>query len=190
MIIFYTCAHINEKHRIILFRKSLDFCCYINVSFFLLIFIMILYIMFHLIKASDMLKLIQSYLILLCIYDWDMWEVMADIKGWVKGGWVLSVHLASNEVRAEAANPIIRPPLSLFPIPHLLHPFFNTTSFPPPTSLSIYLLSIYPSRSRYVDAAVPFISFCSNSNCSINWNLFHPCIYQSCIFSIRISYCF
>jgi len=34
MIIFYTCAHIDEKHRIILSRKSLDFCCYINVSFF------------------------------------------------------------------------------------------------------------------------------------------------------------
>jgi len=51
--------------------------------------------MFHLIKASDMLKLIRSYFTLLCIYDWDRWQVMADIKGWVKGGWVLSVHLAS-----------------------------------------------------------------------------------------------
>lgn len=91
---------------------------------------------------------------------------MADIKGWVKGGWVLSVHLVSNEVRAEAANPIIRPPLSLFSPPppsvFLSPPFFNATSFSP-HSLSIYLLSIYPSRSRYVDAAVPFISFCSNS---------------------------
>lgn len=83
---------------------------------------------------------------------------MADIKGWVKGSWVLSVHLVSNEVRAEAANPIIRPPLSLSP--SLLQRYIFLSL---PLYLSIYLLSIYPSRSRYVDAAVPFISFCSNS---------------------------
>jgi len=90
---------------------------------------------------------------------------MADIKGWVKGGWILSVHLASNEVRAEAANPIIRPPLSLSlrPLPSLslsFFLFFNATSFSFPTSLS-YLLSIYPSRSRYVDAAPIYIFFVS-----------------------------
>lgn len=81
-----------------------------------------------------------------------------NIKGWVKGGWVLSVHLVSNEVRTEAANPIIRPPFSP-PSPYF-PPFFNATSFS--SHLSIYLLSIYLSRSRYVDVAVPFISFCSN----------------------------
>lgn len=63
---------------------------------------------------------------------------MADIKGWVKGGWVLSVHLVSNEVRAEAANPIIRPPLSLSsPPPHL------SFSLLPSSTLHLSLLTPY-----------------------------------------------
>lgn len=111
---------------------------------------------------------------------------MADVKGWVKGSWVLSVHLVSNEVRAEAANPIIRPPLSLSLSLFSILPSL-TLHLSLPTFLSIYLLSIYPSRSRYVDAAsylYLFVPILQNQLKSLHLLFFYF------FYFIRISYYF